>query len=50
MVYINVNASRFFDIAPLSAGDEANIYLASIPHPASWEKMSDKNISVFKIK
>jgi len=34
----------------LSAGDEANIYLASIPHPASWEKMSDKNISVFKIK
>jgi len=33
----------------LSAGDEANIYLASIPHPAFWEEMSEKNINVIKI-
>jgi hypothetical protein len=34
----------------LSENDDANIYLAVVPHPNSWGDKYESNISVIKIK
>lgn len=48
----SVNLQRWTErvLEMLSENDDANIYLATVPHPNSWEDKCESDINVIKIK
>lgn len=45
----NINQWAEKMLSELTKGDDANIYLAKIPHPSSWEKMTSSDILILQI-
>ena len=45
----NINQWAEKMLSELTKGDDANIYLVKIPHPASWEKTTSSDILILQI-
>ena len=45
----NINQWAEKMLSELTKGDDANIYLAKIPHPANWEKTTSSDILILQI-